>query len=226
MLPRPGSARVKSQPHELLLPDAAARRFTQERARKTYEALVEAAEEAFHEKGFDATQTPDIAARAGVSVGTFYRYFTDKKEIYLEVVRRTLYTAHHEVLDRLTPERFANKERRATVAEAIRILLDLSTSSPQMSRVFREMSMRDPDVAELKRVFDEEGLRRLTSLIGAVCPIDQVPDPSATAVILHTAVIETANLIAGVSGECAVPRERIERALSEMILRTLFGTER
>jgi AcrR family transcriptional regulator len=217
---------VKSRPHELLLPDPAARRFTQERARKTYEALVEAAEEAFLEKGFDATQTPDIAARAGVSVGTFYRYFTDKKEIYLEVVRRTLYAAHHEVLDRLTPERFANKERRATIAEAISILLDLTMRTPQMSRVFREMSMRDPDVAELKRVFDEEGLRRVTSLIGAVCPPDQIPDPSATALVLHTAVIETANLIAGVSGDCPVPRERAERALGEMILRTLFGSER
>src|SRR6188508_2111673 len=106
-------------PQELLLVDATTRRFTQERARKTYEALVIAAGEAFHEAGYDATGTPDIAARAGVSVGTFYRYFDDKKQIYLEVTRRYLAEAYHRVMDKLTPGRFAGKDGRAAITETV-----------------------------------------------------------------------------------------------------------
>src|SRR5438552_17854177 len=101
-------------PQELLLVDATARRFTQERARKTYEALVEAATACFLEAGYDATGTPDIADRAGVSVGTFYRYFEDKKQAYLEVTRRVLADSYHRVMDRLTPQRFVGLDRRAT----------------------------------------------------------------------------------------------------------------
>ena len=209
-------------PPELLLSEGGPRRFTQERARKTYEALIKAAELIFYKKGFDATQTPDIAVGAGVSVGTFYRYFTDKKEVYLEVVRRNLLVSHHEVLDRLTPDRFANKARRVTIAEALRIMFDYATRHPAMNRVFREMSIRDPDVAQLKHVFDAEGVRRLAHLIGAVCSRDQVADPEATAQVIHTAVVETANLMAEESGR-AVSRTRFEKALGEMIMRTLFG---
>jgi AcrR family transcriptional regulator len=206
-----------------LLSETGPRRFTQERARKTFEALIDAAEETFHEKGFDATQTPDIAARAGVSVGTFYRYFTDKKEIYLEVVRRHLLVAHREVLDRLTPERFANKERRTTIAEALHILFEYTMRHPAMNRVFREMAIRDTDVAELKRVFDTEGVRRLAGLVAAVTSREQVADPEATAHVVYTAVVEIANHMAE-EENAEISRERFEKAVGEMIVRTLFGT--
>jgi hypothetical protein len=52
------------------------RTFAQKRARKTYDALIEAAFAVFGDKGYEDAQTPDIASAAGVSVGTFYRYFS------------------------------------------------------------------------------------------------------------------------------------------------------
>src|SRR5688572_1068021 len=121
-------------PQELLLVDATTRRFTQERARKTYEALVEAASKRFLDAGYDATGTPDIAEQAGVSVGTFYRYFEDKKQAYLEVTRRFLAEAYHRVMDRLTPQRFAGLDSRATITETVEILLEQSTRHPTMHR--------------------------------------------------------------------------------------------
>ena len=64
--------------------------FRQERSRRSYEALLDAATELFGKHGYDAVGTPEIANRAGVSVGTFYRYFDDKHEVYLEIMRRTI----------------------------------------------------------------------------------------------------------------------------------------
>lgn len=43
--------------------------------------LERAALELFVEKGFDRTTIEDIAARAGVTRRTFFRYFTDKREV-------------------------------------------------------------------------------------------------------------------------------------------------
>jgi hypothetical protein len=135
-------------------------------------------------------------------------------------VRRHLLQAHREILDRLTPERFVGEERRATVGEAIAVLFDHTTRYPAMNRVFREMSIRDPDVASLKRVFDREGRRRLALLVAAVTDPRQVPDPEATALVIFTAVVEGANLLA--DPDAPVARERMEAALGDMILRTLF----
>jgi len=208
-----------------LLLDGVARRFTQERARKTFEALIEAATQAFIENGYDATGTPDIAERAGVSVGTFYRYFDDKKQVYIEVARRYLVGAYHEVMDRMTPERFTGKAHRDTITEAVDVLVSQVTRQPGMSKVFLEMTLRDPDVAELKRAFDDVSRQALTALLTAICPREVVPDPAATAFVLHTTAVECANSLAGVRGEPPVEIERAKRALATFIDRGLFAAE-
>ncbi|WP_375756391.1 TetR family transcriptional regulator [Corallococcus exercitus] len=43
--------------------------------------LSEAAMSLFQEKGYDRTTVEDIAARAGLTERTFFRYFTDKREV-------------------------------------------------------------------------------------------------------------------------------------------------
>ena len=82
------------------------REFSQARSKRTYENLIGAASAMFAERGFDTTQTPDIAAAASMSVGTFYRYFSDKREVFLEVIRRYLESVHERVLTDLTPDKF------------------------------------------------------------------------------------------------------------------------
>src|SRR6266550_4287131 len=86
--------------------------FRQERSRRSYQALLDAATELFAKHGYDAVGTPEIAEHAGVSVGTFYRYFDDKHEVYLEIMRRTMIAAHDETLKGLTPERFLGGAKR------------------------------------------------------------------------------------------------------------------
>src|SRR5687767_7148753 len=82
------------------------REFAQERAQKTYDRLLEAAEELFSDRGFDDTQTPDIAERAGVSVGTFYRYFADKRQAFIELCTRYMDASFARVMENLTLEAF------------------------------------------------------------------------------------------------------------------------
>jgi AcrR family transcriptional regulator len=202
-----------------------AKQFAQERARKTYESLVEAGARLFAERGYDATQTPDIAARAGVSVGTFYRYFTDKMEIFLEIQRRQLARAYHEVMAKLGPDRFVGVARRPAIEEALSVLLENINRSPEMQRVFLEMALRDERVAALKREFDDVSRVALAALIATICPPERVADPEATAYIIQTAVVECAISISGARGAPPVSRERSLRAVTEMVYRAVFGSE-
>jgi len=52
--------------------------------------LLAAALDLFVEKGFAATRLDDVAARAGVSKGTLYLYFTNKEELFKAVVRENV----------------------------------------------------------------------------------------------------------------------------------------
>lgn len=58
----------------------------QVRSQHKKHALFESGQILFSEKGYDHTTTKDIASHAGVSIGTFYRYFEDKRQLLLAII--------------------------------------------------------------------------------------------------------------------------------------------
>ena len=65
---------------------------TQKRSIEKKQRIKDAALKLMSEKGYFATSSNEIAREAGVSIGTFYSYFKDKKELYAELVD-DIYTA-------------------------------------------------------------------------------------------------------------------------------------
>src|SRR6478736_9643067 len=68
--------------------DAPARRGRRKEARPG--ELLDAALDLFVEKGFAATRSEEVAARAGVSKGTLFLYFPSKEELFKAVVRENI----------------------------------------------------------------------------------------------------------------------------------------
>jgi AcrR family transcriptional regulator len=201
------------------------RSFPQARARATYEALLAAAREAFAKRGYDATQSPDIAAAAGVSVGTFYRYFTDKRQAFVEMIADHLEEVQRHVLGQLSPERLGGGERRATIDAAIDVLFRQARLHPALDEVFLAMSLRDPEVAELKAEWDASGRAALAALIEVIVPRDVVRDPHAAAFVVHRAALELA-MAPELRGEgAAIDEHEVRIALREMLERYFFPAE-
>jgi AcrR family transcriptional regulator len=53
---------------------------------RTQELILQSARRLFHEKGFGATHMEEIAAEAGIAVGTLYNYVTHKGDLLLALV--------------------------------------------------------------------------------------------------------------------------------------------
>ena len=68
--------------------DPAAKRERRKEARPG--ELLDAALDLFVEKGFAATRSEEVAARAGVSKGTLFLYFPSKEELFKAVVRENM----------------------------------------------------------------------------------------------------------------------------------------
>lgn len=90
----------------------------QERAKATFDAIVEATARILEDLGYGALTTNGIAGVAGVAIGAVYGYFPNKESIVAEVVRRTL----NDML-RETEEAFATAEHIGTKEEAIEKLV-------------------------------------------------------------------------------------------------------
>ncbi|MEN8700119.1 TetR/AcrR family transcriptional regulator [Bacillus infantis] len=59
----------------------------QERALQKRKALLESGRRLFIEKGYELTTAKDIAAAADVATGTFYRYFSDKRQLLMALLQ-------------------------------------------------------------------------------------------------------------------------------------------
>ena len=68
-----------------------------------------AALDCFAERGFAGTRLDDVAARAGVTKGTVYLYFSNKEELFKAVVRQSLLPHLERMIGR--PERPPRKIR-------------------------------------------------------------------------------------------------------------------
>ena len=196
--------------------------FRQERSRRSYLALIQAASELFSLHGYDVVGTPEISQRAGVSVGTFYRYFDDKHEIYLEIARRTMVSIYRDTIEGLDPDAFVGRARHETIAATIAVLFEHVLASPQLSRSFNEMALRDPKVAELRRALETVSVQRLATLISAIVPATIVPDPEATACVIYGSAMQCAYSLAGHFGPPPLDAERANHALTSFIERALF----
>lgn len=71
----------------------------QEKARKSKEALLKAAQSLFAERKISDVGVREISAEAGVTTGTFYHYFTGKEDIIREI-----YSSHDENLGKVLQE--------------------------------------------------------------------------------------------------------------------------
>jgi AcrR family transcriptional regulator len=123
----------------------------QARSRQKRDALLAAAARLFEERGYEATTADDIAAAADVSIGTFYSYFRNKRQVFL-----TLYTACIESIFGLgiTEIDFGSDPRQA-VRRTINRAMERDERFYGLRRAWTELLPRDAEIAEFNRQFNQ-----------------------------------------------------------------------
>lgn len=155
------------------------------RARKSAQrdALLQAAEGLVREQGFANLTVQALAARAGIAVGTVYRYFSAKDELACEVFRA------------------ATGREVAALAEAMAINGSIAGRLEHACRTFAERALKAPRLAwaliaePVDAALDEERLRYRASY--AALFADLLAEGVASGELVRQPVELTASALVG-----------------------------
>jgi AcrR family transcriptional regulator len=193
----------------------------QARSRQKRDALLAAAARLFEARGYDATTADDIAAGAGVSVGTFYAYFRNKRQVFLSLFEISVET--------ILAQGMADLDLGAGPREAVHAVvyraMERDPLANGLRRAWRELLPRDPEfegyARELNRLVYEQILRavRKVEAGGLTRP---ALDVEATCWLIAQ-LLDHAWRTFPARGEAPEPaRKRQLDALSDLIYHALF----
>lgn len=123
----------------------------QARSRQKRDALLAAAARLFEERGYDSTTADDIAAAAEVSIGTFYSYFRNKRQVFV-----SLFAASFEAFLalRISEQDFADNPR-AVIRDLIQRGMDRHGIEFDLQKAWHEILPRDPELAAFHDKFHQ-----------------------------------------------------------------------
>lgn len=157
------------------------------KAGRTRDALLAAAYELFVTDGYQATAVADIAAKAGVSLGTFYQYFRDRADIMTTLVSFGVLELVREDTRRWDPARGRIGLRRVIAA-----FVEAYASTAGFQAVWEEVAQVDESLAALRRDLSRVFTRAIADALasgGAAGVVRSDLDPEAMAVAL-TAMVD------------------------------------
>ncbi len=198
----------------------------QDRSRRTREKIIEAAIDLFEKRGFEKTTSNDIAAAAGVSIGSFYVYFTDKRQLLLLIFERLVTERLEAVFNKFVAEDILRSNPREMIREAIVQTFCNKRETPGLNRVICEMASKDEEVSSIRQRLHASSIERLREIYalaqqgGLTNDIDvqaaaEVTVHAVDALAWHYVLMEK-------RPDCQC--ERIVNTLTDMIYRHVFKT--
>lgn len=114
----------------------------QARSREKRDEILKAAMAMFVERGYSGTTSDDIAQAAGVSVGTFYNYFRNKRQVLVTLVLERLEDIFSNI--QLAQMDFTSGNHYETIRRAVTAVLAGTQSG--LRRVWLELMTHDPEL--------------------------------------------------------------------------------
>lgn len=123
---------------------------SQERAKMTVEAILDATARVLVREGYARTSTNRIATVAGVSIGSLYQYFPNKESLVAALVARH----NRKILSLLenTMQECTSEDLNSTMRELVRAMIAAYRVDPELHRILMEEVPRIGKLAEVEAI--------------------------------------------------------------------------
>jgi AcrR family transcriptional regulator len=197
----------------------------QQRGIESKEKIIRAATVLFAEKGYQKTNALEIAARAEVATGTFYSYFNNKKEVFIEIIKRIFKNIFEKVLIHLDFKIYNNrtdnyKEGRKQAHFIInQIILEYKVND-QLLKEILAMVLLDKEIEKIRRKEEKKVIDLLVSYMQTYREHIRITDFEAAAVLLLKFIEDMIHQIKFAS--TGVNEKRLLKEIEDMICRYLL----
>jgi AcrR family transcriptional regulator len=103
--------------------------MTEKEVQDTEQKIKEAARKIFHEKGFEATKTRDIAEQAGINLALLNYYFRSKKKLYEIIMMETVQSFFGSLQGILNDEQTSIREKLLLLVNSY---IDILSENPDI----------------------------------------------------------------------------------------------
>lgn len=167
----------------------------QQRSIETKLQIIKAAHKLFAGKGIHGTNSKEIAKKAGVSIGSFYSYFKNKKTLLMEMLEDYI-EQHYRTAWRHLHSFNINEMNEEQLRAIIESVFDAYNISPDFHRQTHALRYSDP---EIKKLYDKERERELDQIEYLIEKNTNRPevikDLRAAAMVIHNAVENVAHTV-------------------------------
>lgn len=147
---------------------------------------MDAALALFSAKGYHETSVPEIVREAGVGHGTFYEYFSSRRDVLMALTQ----TAADRLMTTRRPVRTASPAEQ--VRQEILWFLSDHVENLELDKIWTEAERFDPEVAATRRRLHEVRIKRVRRSIETAAPPGVDPEVAAVALysMLHSFIEE------------------------------------
>jgi AcrR family transcriptional regulator len=108
-------------------------KISEEKRQETIEKVLRSGTELFSKYGYHNTQVMDVVREAGISAGTFYNYFKDKRELYERITRDNFEALRVFIREMRRPVNiWDRKEQREKLRATFEALFDYTEQNPDI----------------------------------------------------------------------------------------------
>lgn len=174
--------------------------------------IMETALDLFASKGINGTSSNEIADKAGVSIGTFYSYFENKKTLFLEILKNHL---ENFVTGVYTLQSDDSIPLRALIKDHIHKGFMTFDINPSFHKEALVLKFSDPDVRRLFDEVEQQQLSIISSLLMPYCTRNKPQALKEVSKVIHSAVENVAHYVKFL--DSPMDRDRLIDELTEMI---------
>lgn len=127
--------------------------------------IMKAAMDLFISKGYDNTDTKEISKSAGVSVGTLYSYFEDKKSLLIEIMRESVPRPIRQLLNVESELIQKTEDVKELIFSLIKFIIEIKEVPHRMLKQVIALRYTDPDIERLHREEEDLFVESIKSLL-------------------------------------------------------------
>ncbi|MGO9147535.1 MAG: TetR/AcrR family transcriptional regulator [Desulfomonilia bacterium] len=184
----------------------------QSRSRERRSRIMETALDLFARKGINKTSSNEIAQKAGVSIGTFYSYFENKKTLFLEILEKHL---DNFITGIYTLQPDDSIPLRDLIKDHIHKGFLTFDIHPSFHKEALVLKFSDPDVKQLFDEVEQKQLTLISSLLEPYCKKKDRRDLQVASKVIHSAVENVAHYVKFL--DSPLDKDKLIEELTEMI---------